>query len=278
MNMKKIKNKGLIIIILYFLILIIANVYFRSEYDKIRNEYQALIITAKSDPSNLINNAEGIVSQKRLLSFQPGEDNEIIYYPKIILNPDGSQSYENVDKNKLLWPDLLAENNIIYALSASDCNTALSKNEVILQLDWVDDSSFKITNAINKEIVFKHNETLISLKVKEIKEADIYKHICIADELYNELLETEENYVYTFRFDKYKNYQNTEEYWRNSTNEETFHISVPSKGHDSSNKESIISDTIDILSVLNLISIAILTIIIVTIIVDILNKKLNKTN
>ena len=275
--MKKIKNKGLIIVILYFLILITANIYCRTEYDNLNNKNQALIITSKSNPSNLINNAEGIVSQKRALTFYPGEDNDIIYSPKVIINSDGSQSYENVDKTKLLWQDLLADNNIIYTLSSSDCNTSLNKDEVILQLHWVDESSSKITNAVNKEIVFKHNETLIPLKVKEIKEADIYNHICIADELYNELLETEENYVYALKFDKYKNFQNIEENWRNSTDEETLHISVPSKSQDTSNKKGILGDIIDALSILNIISIVILAIIIVTIIVDIFNKKLNKT-
>ncbi len=271
------KNKGLIIVILYFVILITANIYCRTEYDNLNNENQALIITSKFNPSNLINNAEGIVSQKRALTFYPGEDNDIIYSPKVIINSDGSQSYENVDKTKLLWQDLLADNNIIYTHSASDCNTSLNKDEIILQLHWVDESSSKITNVINKEIVFKHNETLIHLKVKEIKEADIYNHICIADELYNELLETEENYVYALRFDKYKNFQNTEENLRNSTDEETLHISVPSKSQDTSNKKGILGDIIDALSILNIISIVILAIIIVTIIVDIFNKKLNKT-
>lgn len=275
MNIKK--TKPIIILIFYFILLIITNIYCSSEYDKIRNEYQALIITTTSNPSSLINDAKGIVSQKRSLSFQPGGDNDIIYYPKVIVHPDGSQSYENVDKTKLLWTDFLTENNIIYAFSASDCNISLNKNEVILQLDWIDESSFEITNAINKEIVFKHNETLISLKVKEIKEADIYKHICIADELYNELLESEKNYVYAFRFDKYKNYQNTEETWRNSTLEETFHISIPSKQPNISNKASIIRNINEILPVLNLISIVIFIILIVIIIVNIFNKKLHNS-
>ena len=278
MNMKKIKNKGLIIIILYFLILIIANVYFRIEYDKIRNEYQALIITTNQDPSNLINNAEGIVSQKRLLSFQPGKDNEIIYYPKIILNPDGSQSYENVDKNKLLWLDLLTDNDIIYAQSASDCNTSLSKNEVIIQLDWVDDSSFKITNAINKEIVFKHNETLISLKIKEINETDIYKHICIGDELYNELLSQEDKFVYEFRFDNYKNYQKTASNLSLIQPEKKLTLAFPSKEHNTSNKENNHGNMIDFLQILNIISIIILAILITYAIIHLLIRKINKEN
>lgn len=58
-----------IIIIIYLISLIIANVFCRTEYDKIRNEYQALIINSKENISDILNNIQGITNQKRALSF-----------------------------------------------------------------------------------------------------------------------------------------------------------------------------------------------------------------
>lgn len=62
------KKMGIIIII-YLISLIIANVFCRTEYDKIRNEYQALIINSKENISDILNNIQGITNQKRALSF-----------------------------------------------------------------------------------------------------------------------------------------------------------------------------------------------------------------
>lgn len=58
-----------IIIIIYLISLIIANVFCRTEYDKIRNEYQSLIINSKENISDILNNIQGITNQKRALSF-----------------------------------------------------------------------------------------------------------------------------------------------------------------------------------------------------------------
>lgn len=62
------KKMGIIIII-YLISLIIANVFCRTEYDKIRNEYQALIINSNENISDILNNIQGITNQKRALSF-----------------------------------------------------------------------------------------------------------------------------------------------------------------------------------------------------------------
>lgn len=58
-----------IIIIIYLISLIIANVFCRTEYDKIRNEYQSLIINSKENISDILNNIQGITNQKHALSF-----------------------------------------------------------------------------------------------------------------------------------------------------------------------------------------------------------------
>ncbi len=58
-----------IIIIIYLISLIIANVFCRTEYDKIRNEYQSLIINSNENISDILNNIQGITNQKRALSF-----------------------------------------------------------------------------------------------------------------------------------------------------------------------------------------------------------------
>ena len=58
-----------IIIIIYLISLIIANVFCRTKYDKIRNEYQSLIINSKENISDILNNIQGITNQKRALSF-----------------------------------------------------------------------------------------------------------------------------------------------------------------------------------------------------------------
>lgn len=266
-----------IIIIIYLISLIIANVFCRTEYDKIRNEYQALIINSNENISDILNNIQGITNQKRALSFYKGEDNNIIYSPNVIYNPDGSTSSSDVDESKLIWSYFYVEQDLIYAFSASDCNSSIGENEVILQLHGVDKKSLPYSNAISKEIIFKYNNSLITLKIKDIVEADIYSNICISDDLYNKLLPNEKKYIYALRFDKYKNFQNAADKLYDLSNN-NISISQPSKVHDTSNRQAIFGDIIDFLSMLNIITIIIIFILIIYLIVSFLNKKLNKSN
>lgn len=277
MKQKKLKSKVIIIIISYYLLLLLCNVYFRSEYDNLKKDTQALIIISNEDPIDLINNATGITSKKRALSFYQGEDNDIIYSPEIIYYPNGAASYaEEVDDSKLLWSDISNIHNFIYAFSASDCNIELNKNEVILQIHGIDEKYNKLSNFLNKEISFKHNDTLILFNIKEIKEADIYEHICISDELYNELLTNEEKYIYALRFDKYKNFENTQNNLLSIEQERNLLLDFPSKNYDNSNKESNLGNIIDFITILNWISIVIFIILIISLIISSLTKQLNK--
>lgn len=266
-----------IIIIIYLISLIIGNVFCHTEYDKIRNEYQSLNINSTKNPQQLLNNMKGITSQKRALSFTKGEDNGTIYTPEIIYNPDSSTSYSDVDKSKLVWSELYHEQDLIYAFSASDCNSSIGENEVILQLNAVNKKSLPYSNAISKEIIFKYNNSLITLKIKDIVEADIYSNICISDDLYNKLLPNEKKYIYALRFDKYKNFQKAADKLYDLSNN-NISISQPSKVHDTSNRQAIFGVIVDVLSLLNIITIIIIFILIIYLIVSFLNKKLNKSN
>lgn len=58
-----------IIIIIYLISLIIANVFCHTEYDKMRNEYQSLNINSNENISDILNNIQGITDKKRALSF-----------------------------------------------------------------------------------------------------------------------------------------------------------------------------------------------------------------
>ena len=264
------KNKIGIIIIVYIILLVSINIFCRTEYDKTKNEYQALIINTDKNPQKLLNNIDGIINQKRALSFNKGEDNEIIYTPEMIYNSDGSTSLIDVDKNKLQWSKLYLDDNSIYAFSASDCNSSIGENEVILQLNAVDKKTLPYSNAISKDITFKYNNSLITLKIKDIVEADVYSNICISDELYNKLLPNEEKYIYELKFDKNKSFTKAEDI----LSQENLNISTPSKAHDTSNKESNLGTIIDILYIVNLITGVIIFIAIIYLIINNLYKKI----
>lgn len=275
--MKKItkRNKIVILIAIYFFILCLTNFYIRNEYDKIKNDTTAFIIYGKENHQELLNNTKGILSYRQALSFYSGKDNDIIYTPEIATNADGSSYYkEKPDELKLNWRYLSESisKNIILAYSASTCNLDLAKNEVAININ--EDSSY-YSKFLNKEIIFKYNEQLIPLNIKKIENFDIYSLICISDELYNELSNKEENYIYDIKTEDYKTHESLFSKFEHIENNSFFSLSQPATGYpiELSNKYNTLGDLIEYIQILNVISAILLAIFIISCIVNILQKK-----
>ncbi len=270
------KNKKIIIICLYLILLLGVNYITRKNYDKIQNESTALIIYGKENHQKLFDDTNVIISYRRALSFSIGEDNDTIYKPESVLNPDGSISYkEPFDNTKLNWDSFPENNNIITAYRGTTCNMDLEKYEVALNFNYYTDEYSKF---LNKEIIFKYQDQHIPLKIKEIGLFDIYSLICISDELYDELIEKEKNYIYDIKTDTYRNHQKIYTNLEKLENNSFYSLSHPSSqvSESLSKKLYTLGDFIDFLAYINLITGIVIIILIICFVVNILQKKLNQ--
>ncbi len=271
---KKILNKKYLIVLFYFFILVFVNVYVRSEYEKIELNISKFIIHGKENHDELLSNTKNVVSYERLLTFYPGLDNDIVYTPAVTVNPNGSTT-NTIDESKLSWNDLKAfERDFIYTTKASTCNEKINKDEIVIKLSHLQDN---VSKFLNKDISFKYNGELINFKIKQINSSKYYSFVCIADELYDELLEKEENYIYDVKFDSYKNLQKYREKWLKLENNDFYGLSVSSYSSiDIQSKENKLNDFIDFLNYLNVISALLFLILVIVFIVKLLLNKLNK--
>ncbi len=273
--------KKFLIILSYFIILILTNFLVRNEYDKIQNDTSALIIYGEENHQDLLENTKGISSFRRSLSFSSGQDNDIIYTPELVNNSDGSTSYkENHDDEKLNWNYFYDNDNkkIILTYKASTCNMDLAKDEVAILLYEQNYNKEKLPNFLNKEITFKYNEKLIPLKIKQITNLTIYPHICISDELYDELIKTEKSFIYDIECDNYNAYKKIKYNWQDLENNSYYEISNPAVNLtvEISNKISFLGDLIEYIQILNIVSVIIIFVLFVNMIIKSLQRRLNK--
>lgn len=274
------KKKKFLIVLGYFIFLLLVNVYVRGKYDDIQHRTSSLIVYGKEDHSELFNQTKGVTGYSRLLSFYAGEDNDVIYMPKTIIDANGLKSYaEEIDKTKLRWDNLeVYENKIILAAKATDCNVKLTKDEVVIELfDFLYDSQY-LPNFINNEAIFKYNDELIPLKIKKIVNPSLYPYICISDELYDELEKEEQNYIFDVQTDNYKTYEKLKNDWEKLEDNNFFLVTATQMNStiEISNKISTLGDLVEFIQLLNVISVGVLIILIIVFIINLLQSKFNK--
>lgn len=269
------KNKIIIILvgIIYVIGLVIANVIFRNNYDKLKNEYQGIIIYGKESHEELFKNNKGIKSYSRLLTFTKGEDNEVVESLKKKIDENGLVQ-NNENSNKITWDSLSDDRGIVLTFRASVCDLELNDDEVVIIYHSNIPSSL-----IGKEMAFMFNDEEQKLTIKDINDKGIYNHICISNNLYDELVNEEVNYIYDIKTKDYKTYEYINENWRNLENNDFYGLSVPSisPSLDYSFKENRLSNIVDCLNIINLLTIILGIIMIVVIIVKGLVKKSNES-
>lgn len=269
-----------LIICVYISLLIVTNLYYRIANNTLENNTSSLVILGKENHEELFKNTKGIKSYRRSLSFYPGLDNDIIYTPEVIFNPDGSSSLKDeIDDSKLTWSSFsITSEGLIPAYEAKTCNVALEKDEVVLKLLVPTKNQKKFQNYLQKKITFKYKNKLIPLSVKEISEPKAYSYICISNELYKELISQEENYIFEIESKNYRVKEKIKSNWSHLEANDFYGVSSlsSSKTYEQSMKLTKYGKIIDCLQVLNFITAIILGIIAVSLVVNILSKKINK--
>lgn len=264
--------------IIYILLLITMNIYIRGKFDTFERDRTTMIISGQEDHDELIKNTKSITSYRRAISFLSGIDNDVIYKIEYEMNSAGEPETKNFDQNRYSWQKLELENSIIPAYRASTCNENLSKSEIILNTEARPLDSINLQKLLNQELTFKYNNDLIPLTVKKINDTNLHAYICISDELYDELIKDEKNHIYEIKMNSYKNYQKYLYKWINLETNDFYSISVPTSymNLDESFKENRLSKFIDILSILNLVSVVLGIIASIILLIRHLTNKLNE--
>lgn len=265
------------IIITILFLLSSIKLYVNNELNEMKKETTYLIMFAKSPHEEIFSKEKEIASYKRALSLTKGKDNNIIYTPEFIENPNGSISYtEKIDYKKLDWHRLEYDSKeypYILALNAKSCNQKLKENEIILSLEEnIDYRNEYKKNYINNEINLNHKNVEYNLKIKNIIEPQKLKYVCISDNLYNNLLPKEENYIYIINLLNYDKYSEIERKWQQLEDNDFYSISVSKYYNDLNifNKTNTLDKLTKMLKISTMISIIIFIIITIIVIKDLI--------
>ncbi len=188
-----------ILCILFSTTILINNIKqnYKENYDNIQYEHTSFLLYSKTNQINLINKEKGIESFYRIISLENVENEES----------------SNNEINSILEKELIFHDKKIHAFPdnlKNYCDIDLNDNQTLLMFSKNEEN---INNLLNKKIVLKNAIKPINLEVIDIKKTKSAPYICIAEELFNELLKSEQDYLYSIKTKKYSNNQKLKEKW-----------------------------------------------------------------
>lgn len=255
------------------------NHYINEELNRIKYENSSFIMFSLNNHDELLKKEKNIVTYNRALPLSKGEDNDIIYTPKYIINNDGSISYESVDYSKIEWKRLIYdEENYSYILtfSASYCNTDLNDNEVILALEEnIDYRQEYKDKYLDNNISFIYNQEKLDLKIKNIIESKNFKYVCISKTLYNELSKKEDKYIYLINTNNYNSIEKLKEKWKNLESNNFYSIQTNTTYYEieTENNKTSLSNLANMLQIANIISFIIFIIMVIFVTKDLISDE-----
>jgi len=259
------KNVRIYIVILtvLFSVVLLLNGY-KKYYEKLSKDFMSnhlvLVIKANKDNKDLIENEDKLKSYQRILSFDEEKDNSIILNPPIT---KGKGVEKGEHSSKLYW-DSLEFNGKVLVFHASFIDKILEDNETILVTNDYNTKSEFINDYLNETINFNYHDEKISFKVKEVVEPISIPYICISDNLYNDLLTNEEDYIYYGELKEYSYLEDIQKEWEKEIkNNEIMVESLSYFKDEELNMNDNYQNIINILKIANIISMIIFYIIIV---------------
>ncbi len=249
------------------------SLYTKELFDEFKYKHTSFLAFARTDQENRIKKEKGITSYRRALTFDIGLDNDIIYSPPLKINGTAVEYAEPIDTTKIVW-NRLTYNDTILAFTASSCNKNLSNNQVILALDEKDYEANYKDNFINKEIIFKFNNEELKLIVNDFLDAKTFNYICISDNIYNELLPNNENYIYEINTMSYKDLTEIQNNWTELKND-FYSLEHPEKYKevDESNKEIYLNNMVSMFNIVDIISLIIFFVLVIFVIKDLVTDE-----
>lgn len=225
---KKIVKLFIFIVTLMFMIVILLSSmcnYYQQKNKEYLYDITSFLLFASENHDAMLDNEIGIKSYQRVLNFNIGEVNDIVYNPKTFgIFTDIFE--DEVDESKIMWRDFVY-NDVIMTYSASSKGTILADDEVVLVLNEQHYNSKYLSNYIDGEIIFKFYDRDISLKIKEIVNTDVYAYIIISDQLFNALLPDEERYIYHIETTNYDSLKKLSSEWKYLEKDSFFSIQTP---------------------------------------------------
>lgn len=261
------------IFVILFSIIFLLNSY-KKYYETLSNNFMVnhtiLIANTGKNHKKLVEEEKEIKSFQRTLIFEKGIDNDII------TTTTYKQNKEYIDEpyNSILdWKNLMYNNQIL-VFPASFFDKKIDDNQIILFTQDFDYKPEDLLYFYNKSLTFSFNDENISLEIKEILEPILIPCVCISDNLYNNLLLKEENYIYYIKLAKYSSLDKIQEKWKNLSEKEI--ISYKSETFykdDELGMNQRLEDLINMLSIVGIISLIIFYIIMIIVIKDLVSDE-----
>ena len=266
-----------ILIISYFLLSSLI-VYFTDTQNEIYSKYSEIVVINNFDIYDELNRIKDVKNIERVLAFKENKDYKIFIdanYEIYDSNGNLVDSQHNED-NKIMWEvmerDQLEDYVLVYP--ASRYGYELKDDEIIIAINdfWYDSYEKSSYNEIiNQKIGFFYNNQNIEFNIRNVIKVNM-SSLLISDNLYNELIEKKDLFVYTAKANSLKGESKVKQELKNISDEDSYIFSVASYyKDDASDRISSLYDLLDILKLASYLSIFVFLIVLFIIIKNIIN-------
>lgn len=235
-------------------LLISFNNYYHEMYDKLMYETSSLIMISKNNHDQELQDEKLVKSYTRVLGLEINT-NEFI-------------------NSELNFDELIYYDNKVIAMPASSCNVSLDSNEVILAFPQHENDKDIFTNYYDKNIEFKNNGASIPLYIKDFKTPKTNPYMCISNELFKQLLDNTNNYIYSIVAQDYNAIETLKLKW-DTLEDNNFYkiISSTYQGTEEANEYRYFYEIMDTLNTVNVIFLIIFVIIIIFVLKDLISDE-----
>jgi len=272
--LKKKRTKIYIVILTtLFNVLFLLNsfeIYVNKLYGEEHMRTSTLVMYSKNNHEDVIKNFKGVKDYRRALSFNPGSDSEIIYSPKMEMTENGLEYAESRDESKLVWSNLIREKNTILAFSSNTCENRVTDNRIDLYMATRRYDENLIDEYKGKTINISYNGREISFVLNNVYKMRGIEHVCISDEIYNELIKEEQNYNFEINIKDYKYLETFTNKYHNIDSEKEYMLGeyIYYGNPEDSQQSSILSSMLDIIGTTYFISTIIFFFVTISVIQD----------
>lgn len=266
-----------ILIISYFLLSSLI-VYFTDTQNEIYSKYSEIVVINNFDIYDELSQIKDVKNIERILAFKENKDYKIFVdanYEIYDSNGNLVDSQHNED-NKIMWEVMEREQLEDYVLvyPASRYGYELKDDEIIIAINdfWYDSYEKSSYNEIiNQKIGFFYNNQNIEFNICDVIKVNM-SSLLISDNLYNELIEKKDLFVYTAKASSLKSESKVKQELKNISDEDSYIFSVASYyKDDASDRISSLYDLLDILKLASYLSIFVFLIVLFIIIKNIIN-------
>lgn len=266
-----------ILIISYFLLSSLI-VYFTDTQNEIYSKYSEIVVINNFDIYDKLSQIKDVKNIERILAFKENKDYKIFRdanYEIYDSNENLVDSQHN-EGNKIMWEVMEREQleDYVIVYPASRYGYELKDDEIIMAINdfWYDSYEKSSYNKIiNQKIGFFYNNQNIEFNICDVIKVNM-SSLLISDNLYNELIEKKDLFVYTAKASSLKSESKVKQELKEISNEDSYIFSVASYyKDDASDRISSLYDLLDILKLASYLSLFVFLIVLFIIIKNIIS-------